>query len=665
MGRGTEPVVRGATAALEAVAPSPAGFHGFDAPTLVGLVLYNAQHFGNRVALREKDYGIWQEYTWADYARHVVEMALGLEALGFQPGDALLILGDNRPRLYFGMLAAQLLRGIPCPMYPDAIPAELSYIARRVGARFALAEDQEQVDKFLSLSEGAESLSCILYDDPRGLSMYDDPRLISCDRLQALGREYGREHPGVVEQRVGAISPDDIAVLLHSSGTTGNPKGVPLTHRQALAAVRNAYTAGYFGQGEDIVAYLPVAWVGDFTFSVAAAAALRFTVNIPERQETVLRDLREIGPTLYFAPPRNWDHMLTHVQVRMEESGRLQQFLFKKLIPLAVELERERLNGRRPQGLQGLWRRALRWLGEGLIYGPIKDHLGLSRVRHAYTAGEAIGEDTFLFFRALGVNLKQFYGQTENAALTAAQTDDEVKLRTVGRPLPGVEVRISETGEVLLRAESLFSGYYQNPQATEAAFVDGWFRTGDAGQLDEDGHLIILGRVEEVVTTATGVRYVPQFIENQLKFSPYIKEAAVIGAGKPYLTAIICIDYDAVGHWAEGRGVTYTSYADLSQKPAVYDLIGEVVRRVNAQMPKELRIRRFVNLHKEFDPDDGELTRTRKLRRNVINEHYAGVIEALYGDAPQVEVAARIVYEDGRAGVIQRALQIRQVEDGP
>src|SRR5690606_25012994 len=300
----------------------------------------------------------------------------------------------------------------------------------------------------------------------------------------------------------------------------GNPKGVPLTHRQALASVRNAYAAGYFGQGEDIVAYLPVAWVGDFSFSVAAAAALRFTVNIPERQETVLRDLREIGPTLYFAPPRNWDHMLTHVQVRMEESGRLQQFLFKKLIPLAVELERERLNGRRPQGWQGLWRRALRWLGEGLVDGPIKDHLGLSRVRHAYTAGEAIGEDTFLFFRALGVNLKQFYGQTENAALTAAQTDDEVKLRTVGRPLPGVEVRISETGEVLLRAESLFSGYHKNPQATEAAFVDGWFRTGDAGQLDEDGHLIILGRVEEVVTTATGVRYVPQFIENQLKFSP-------------------------------------------------------------------------------------------------------------------------------------------------
>src|SRR5690606_35944655 len=384
----------------------------------------------------------------------------------------------------------------------------------------------------------------------------------------------------------------------------------------------------------------------------------RFTVNIPERQETVLRDLREIGPTLYFAPPRNWDHMLTHVQVRMEESGRLQQFLFKKLIPLAVELERERLNGRRPQGLLGLWRRALRWLGEGLIYGPIKDHLGLSRVRHAYTAGEAIGEDTFLFFRALGVNLKQFYGQTENAALTAAQTDDEVKLRTVGRPLPGVEVRISETGEVLLRAESLFSGYYQNPQATEAAFVDGWFRTGDAGQLDEDGHLIILGRVEEVVTTATGVRYVPQFIENQLKFSPYIKEAAVIGAGKPYLTAIICIDYDAVGQWAEGRGVTYASYPDSCQNPAVDDPIGEVVRRVSAEMGKELRIRRFVNLHQELDPDDGELTRTRKLRRNVINEHYAGVIEALYGDAPQVEVAARIVYEDGRAGVIQRTLQI-------
>jgi len=642
-------------------APAP----GFEAPTLVGLVLHNARHHRDRVALREKDYGIWQEYSWGDYARHVVEMAMGLAALGFRPGDALLILGDNRPRLYFGLLAAQLLRGVPCPMYPDAIPAELAYVARQVHARFALAEDQEQVDKFLSLAEGGEALAHVLYDDPRGLAMYEDPRLVACDRLEALGREYGQRNPEFVAERLAAVSPDDTAVLLHSSGTTGQPKGIPISHRQALAAVRNAFAAGYFHQGEDIVAYLPVAWVGDFTFSVAAAAALRFTVHIPERQETVLRDLREIGPTLYFAPPRNWDHMLTHVQVRMEESGRLQRFLFKKWVPLAVEMERERLAGRRPAGLAGWARRAARWVGEGLIYGPIKDHLGLSRVRHAYTAGEAIGEDTFLFFRALGVNLKQFYGQTENTALTAAQTDHEVKLRTVGRPLPGVEVRISEQGEVLLKAESLFSGYHRNPEATASAFVDGWFRTGDAGQLDEDGHLIILGRVEEVVTTAAGVRFVPQFIENQLKFSPYIKEAAVIGAEKPYLTAMVCIDLEAVGHWAEGRGVTYTSYADLSQKPAVYDLIAQVVGRVNAQMPKELRIRRFVNLHKEFDPDDGELTRTRKLRRNVINEHYAGVIEALYGEPGQVEVAARVVYEDGRVGVLQRALQIRQVEDGP
>ncbi|HEY8417570.1 MAG TPA: AMP-binding protein [Limnochordales bacterium] len=659
------PAVRTATPGAQGDAVAPAGAFGFGAPTLVGLVLYNAQHYGNRIALREKDYGIWQEYTWADYARHVVEMAMGLASLGFRPGDALLIMGDNRPRLYFGILAAQLLRGVPCPMYPDAIPSELAYIARRVNARFALAEDQEQVDKFLSLPEGGEDLAYVLYDDPRGLSVYDDPRLVSCDRLEALGREYGQRNPGFLDEQLRAVTPEDVAVLLHSSGTTGQPKGVPLTHRQALAAVRNAFAAGYFNEGEDTVAYLPVAWVGDFTFSVAAAAALRFTVHIPERQETVLRDLREIGPTMYFAPPRNWDHMLTHVQVRMEESGRLQRFLFRKMIPLAVELERERLAGRKPQGLAGLAKRAARWVGEGLIYGPIKDHLGLSRVRHAYTAGEAIGEDTFLFFRALGVNLKQFYGQTENAALTAAQTDDEVKLRTVGRPLPGVQVRISDAGEVLIKAESLFSGYYRQPQATEAAFLDGWFRTGDAGQLDEDGHLIILGRVEEVVTTAAGVRFVPQFIENQLKFSPYIKEAAVIGAGKPYLTAMICIDLPAVGHWAEGRGVTYTSYADLSQKPAVYDLIAGVVRRVNAQMPKDLRIRRFVNLHKEFDPDDGELTRTRKLRRNVINEHYAAVIDALYSGASEVQVAARVVYEDGRVGTIERSLRIRPVEDGP
>lgn len=611
--------------------------------------------------MREKDFGLWQEYTWSQYAQHVVRLAAGLASLGFQPGDPLLIMGDNRPYIYFGTLAAQLLRGMPCPVYADAIPREIAYVASSVHARFALAEDQEQVDKFLDLEADGGSdgprLEYILYDDPRGLSVYDDPRLISCAEVEERGRQFVQQHPDFADQALAAVQPDDLAILLHSSGTTGLPKGVPLTHRQVLAAVRNGYAAGYFQQGEALVAYLPVAWVGDFVFSVATAAALRFVVNIPERQETVLRDLREIGPTLYFAPPRNWDQMLTHVQVRMEESTPLKRALYNFWMPLAVRIEQGRLRGERPSFARAL----LRVMGELFVYGPIKDYLGLSRVQRAYTAGEAIGEDTFVFFRALGVNLKQFYGQTENAALTAAQADDEVKLNTVGRPLPGVDVRIADDGEILIRSDSLMDGYYENPEATAEAFVDGWFRTGDAGLLDEDGHLIILGRVEEVVTTAAGVRFVPQYIENQLKFSPYIKEAAVMGKDRPHLAAIVCIDMEAVGHWAETNGVAYTTYADLSQKAEVYELVRHVVGRVNERIPSELAVRRFVNLHKEFDADDGELTRTRKLRRNVIDERYREVIDALYGNERHIEVAASVVYEDGSEGVIRRDLQIWDV----
>ena len=652
-----------------AAAQSPAA-QDLAATTLPALLMENARLHPRQVAMREKDLGIWQEFTWASYARHVAEMAAGLAALGFREGEALLVMGDNRPRIYFGMLAAQLLRGIPCPVYPDAIPDEVAYVAQEVQARFALAEDQEQVDKFLGLARHGVHLEHILYDDPRGLARYDEPGLVSADGLERQGQGYLQENPDFAQRQAQAVTPDDVAVLLYSSGTTGHPKGVPLRHRHVLSAVRNALQAGYFGPEEEVVAYLPVAWVGDFIFSVAAALALRFTVNIPERQETVLRDLREIGPTLYFAPPRSWDHMLTHIQVGMQESSRLKRWLFQLFMPLAVRAERETLKGRRPQGESGPraragvrpWQRLVRAAGELLVYGPIKDHLGLSRVRHAYTAGEAIGEETFVFFRALGVNLKQFYGQTENSALTAAQADHEVKLRSVGRPLPGVSVRVAPSGEILLRSDSLFDGYFRKEEATARAFEDGWFRTGDAGYFDEDGHLVILGRAEEVATTASGVRFVPQYVENQLKFSPYVKEAAVLGGGRPYLAAMVCIDLEAVGHWAELRGIPYTSYADLSQKPQVYELVAGVIRALNAELPEGLQIRRFVNLHKEFDPDDGELTRTRKLRRRVIEERYREVIEALYGGRSEVTVAATVVYEDGRAGVIERVLRVAEVE---
>jgi long-chain acyl-CoA synthetase len=625
--------------------------------TLGELLLDNARRVPRAVALREKDLGIWQEYTWRGYLDEVLALAAGLEALGFSEGDALIVLGDNRPRLYFGMLAASVLRGIPVPVFPDAIPDEVRHIVGSCEARFALAEDQEQIDKLLDLRKRTGHLEVLVFDDPRGLGAYPDSGLRAYAAVRARGVERLGAEPELRDALVGRARPGDPAVLLHSSGTTGAPKGIMLAHRQLLAAVRNARACRYFEEGEEIVAYLPMAWVGDFVFSVAAAIALGFTVNIPERQETVLENLQEIAPTLYFAPPRSWDQMLTQVQVRMEEAPFLKRWLYHRLVPVAVEIERARMEGRSAS----VGRRLLRALGEPVMYGPLKDYLGLSRVRRAYTGGEAVGEDTFLFFRGLGVNLKQIYGQTENSALTSLQGDDEVRLHTVGRPLLGVEVRIGDAGEILLRSESLFEGYRNNPEATAKVLRDGWFHTGDAGYLDPDGQLVILGRVEEMVQTRGGQRFVAQYVENRLKFSPFIREAAVLGAGRAHLAAMVCIDFDAVGHWAEVRGIPYTSYADLSQKPEVYRLIGDHVRHVNRLLLPELAIRRFVNLHKEFDPDDGELTRTRKLRRQVIEERYGPIIEALYDGQPAVDVEARITYETGETGTIRRRLTLEDV----
>jgi len=640
----------GSAQPVEAAAPPASA-------TLIELLSRNALQLPGVVALREKDFGIWQEYTWRQYFDEVLALAAGLDALGFAEGDALIVLGDNRPRLYFGMLAASVLRGVPVPVFPDAIADEVRHIVGSCRARFALAEDQEQVDKLLDLRKHIGHLDVLVYDDARGLGTYTESGLLAYAAVRTSGVERLETQPQLRDTLLRRARPGDPAVLLHSSGTTGTPKGVMLEHGHLLAAVRNGAAGGYFEAGEEIVAYLPMAWVGDFVFSVAAAIALRFTVNIPERPETVLQNLQEIAPTLYFAPPRSWDQMLTHVHVRMEEAPRLKRWLYHRLMPVAVDLERARLEGKPTS----LGRRLVRSLGEPVIYGPLKDYLGLSRVRRAYTGGEAIGEDAFLFFRGLGVNLKQIYGQTENSALTSVQADDEVRLHTVGRPLPGVEARIGDAGEILLRSESLFKGYRNNPEATASALRDGWFHTGDAGYLEPDGQLVILGRVEEVVQTRGGQRFVAQYVENRLKFSPFIREAAVLGAGRDHLAALVCIDFDAVGHWAEVRGISYTSYADLSQEPEVYRLIGERIRHVNRLLPPELAIRRFVNLHKEFDPDDGELTRTRKLRRGVIEERYRPIIEALYSGQRAIDVEARITYETGETGTIRRQLTLEDV----
>jgi len=625
--------------------------------TLVRILAANAAAMPGGVAMREKNLGIWQELTWAQALEAVLCCAAGLQAAGLAAGQGVLVLGDNRPRLYLAMLATGALGGYAMPVYPDATVSEVLHMVQDLPVGFVVAEDQEQVDKALDLRERGAGLAHIVYDNPRGMNAYTAPGLHSWEALQAIGRERLAADPALRQALLELAVPDGPAVFIHSSGTTGKPKGVVLSHANVLSGVRNAREAGAFGFGESVLAYLPMAWVGDFAMTMGAGLALCFTINIPERQETVMHDLREIAPTFYLAAPRSWDHMLTTVQVRMEDSTPLKKFLYNLFMDSAIEAERRKLGGSRPTAAQ----RLLRPLGEFLVMRPIKDQLGMSRLRHAFTGGEAIGEDTFVFYRALGVRLRQLYGQTESSAFNAIQAADEVRLHTVGRPLPGVQAKISDSGEVLIRSGSVFAGYFQNETASAETLKDGWLHTGDAGYFEPDGQLVVLGRVSEVVHTAAGERYIPNYIENRLKFSPYIKDVAVLGTGRGTLSAIVCIDRETVGHWAEQRGISYISYADLSQKTEVSELVAAAVRNVNAKLPPPLALRHFVSLHKEFDADDGEITRTRKLRRNVVEERYAPIIEAIYSGQPSVAMQAQVVYENGEVGVTERLLAVKEV----
>lgn len=622
---------------------------------LLTLLARNAANHPAEVAMRERDHGIWQQYSWADMRDAVVEFAAGLEVRGIGPGDIILVIGDNRPNLYFAMLGAACLRAIPSPAYADAPVDELAAQMAREGIRHAVAEDQEQVDKLLAARESHADLGLIVYDDPRGLKGREPAGVAGFAAIRAEGAARLADDPGLAAALLARPSVHDVAVLLHSSGTTGAPKGIPLKHGHVLSGVRNAAAAGYFVPGEVHMAYLPMAWVGDFIFSIAAALDLRFTVNMPEAQETALHDLREIAPTLYFASPRAWSAMLTRVQVGMAETTGLKRRLYDSLMPFMVERERARLAGRAAGG--GLRARLADWL----ICGPIRDQLGLARVKRAYTAGEAIGEDVFLWFRALGLNLRQFYGQTENCALAVAQSPADISLATVGRPFPGVEMRIDPSGEILLRGDNIFDGYFQNPKASAEALQDGWLHTGDAGQVEPDGQLVVLGRVSEVVRKADGTRYIPTYIENRLKFCPHIKDACVIGEGRDFLSAIVCIDFQSVGQWAQEHGVPYTSYAELSQAAPVREMIAREIAAVNASLPEGLEIARFVNLHKEFDPDDGEVTRTRKLRRGVIADRYGEIIAALLDGRGAIDFKARITYENGQTGTLERRLMLEDL----
>ena len=635
--------------------------HGLD--TFPKLVRANAERIPAKIAIREKDLGIWQSYTWQDYFAQAQLIGLGLAALGFARGDKTAIIGDNRPQLYWAMTATQALGGIPVPLYQDSVEKEMQYILDHAEARFAVVEDQEQVDKLLHVKAQCPRLEYIIYDDPRGLRGYTEPFLLSLEHVRELGCKFARDHPGYFEAELAKGSADDVAIICYTSGTTGVPKGTMLSHRNLMVTARNAARREGLRSNEEVLAYLPMAWVGDHAFSYAQSVVTGFTVNCPESAATVLQDLREIAPTYFFAVPRIWEVILTNVMIRIEDAAWPKRRLVHAFLRIAQEMERRRLVGQPTS----VWRRLLYPLGHLLVYGPLKDNLGMRRIRIAYTAGEAIGPEIFVFFRSLGINVKQLYGMTEASVFVAVQKDGDVRLDTVGTPMPEVEIKISETGEVLFRSPGVFQGYFKNPEATRQTVEDGWIHSGDAGFLDAAGHLKIIDRAKDLGRLADGTMFAPKYLENKLKFSQFVKEAVTLGPGRPYVTALINIDLGAVGNWAERRGIAYTSYTDLSQKPEVYDLIQQEVVRVNRSLAVEdevlrgARIRKFLILHKELDPDDEEITRTRKVRRGHVAQKYAALIEALYGDRDRVAVEAQVTYEDGRTGTIRADVAIREV----
>jgi long-chain acyl-CoA synthetase len=626
--------------------------------TLPRLLRRNAEQMAARPAIREKNHGIWQTFTWAQYWEEVRDFALGLAAHGFHRGDKLAVIGDNRPSLYWAQLAAQCLGGTAVPMYQDSIASELVFVLNHAEVSVVVAEDQEQVDKILSLRSELPHLQFVVYDDPKGLRHYPGSGLKSFAEMQTTGREFGVANPGYVEAEIDHGDPNDLALLTYTSGTTGRPKGVMLSHANLLGSAEGFIAAEDIRATDELLCYLPMAWIGDSLFSLVLTLLVGFTCNCPERPQTVQRDLRELGPTIAIAPPRIWENMLTQLRVRAADSTPLKHRLFESFRGLAERAEQRKGEGKQTKPIS----RLSLALGEVLVYGPVRDQLGLRRARWVYTGGAPLGPDTFRFFRAFGVNIKQVWGSTELAGLASLQPDGEADPDTVGRVTPGSEVRIAEDGEVLIRSAAVFKGYYKQPDATRDTMTDdGWLRSGDSGFVDRRGHLVIVDRAKDVGKLADGTPFAPQFVENKLKFSPFIAEAVAFGDRQPFVAAIVAIDLTTVGNWAERHNLAYTSFQDLSAKPEVRRLIAEEIAEVNASLPAAARLRRFVLLNKEFDADDNEITRTRKIRRRFVTEKYAAVIDAFYSGEAEVEVTTEITYEDGRKATLTSTIVIEDV----
>jgi len=632
--------------------------------TFPRLLLEHAAQRPADAAMREKEYGIWQTHSWADMARMVEQIACGLHEAGLRAGEHMVVVGANRPRLYATMLAVQSLGAVPIPLYQDAVAAECVFPINNAGVRFAFAEDQEQVDKLLEARQQCPQLAAIYYDDPRGLRKYGEPGLQSLDVLIAAGDVFAQGNPSFLKTEVEKARPDDVAAMFFTSGTTGNPKGVVHTHRTLLDRAKAGAEFDKLTHKEEVLAYLPPAWIGQNIFSYAQWLACGYVVNCPESAGTVVIDLKEIGPTYYFAPPRIFEGLLTTVMIRMEDAGWLKRRMFHGFMNVAKRVG-PALMDKKPVGALDRLQYAI---GNFLVYGPLRNNLGFSRVRVAYTAGEAIGPDLFTFYRSIGINLKQLYGSTETAVFVCLQPDDQARADTVGIPISGVEIKVADNGEILVRSPGLLKEYYKNPAATaEVLTADGWYHTSDAGFLDAQGHLKIIDRVKDVGRIKGGANdgamFAPKYVENKLKFFPYIKEAVAYGDGRERVCVMVNIDFEAVGNWAERRNLPYAGYTDLAQKPEVYELIKDCVEKVNADLAADAllagsQISRFLVLHKELDADDGELTRTNKVRRGFIAEKYNVLIDALYSGKSEQYIETQVKFEDGRTGSVSATLRI-------
>jgi long-chain acyl-CoA synthetase len=638
--------------------------------TIPKLLLRNAKQYASRPAFREKAFGIWQTWTWQQTKEEIQAFAIGLKELGVARGDTIAVIGDNRPQLYWAFCAAQSIGAVPVPVYQDSVAEEMAYVLSHAEARYAIVEDQEQADKVLSVAAEVGSIRKIIYNDPRGLQKYDPKDLCSIESVQAAGRKALKSGPDAEQAWLKDVADgkgSDVSVMLYTSGTTGRPKGVMLTQENVVVSGRNANIFDHFTPDDTMIAYLPMAWVGDHIFSYGQAFAGALCVACPESPDTVTEDRREIGPTYFFAPPRVFENMLTQIMVRMEDAGRIKRAMFDYFLKVARRCGERILDGQ-PVAFGD---RLLYRLGNALVYGPLRNRMGFSNLRVAYTAGEAIGPELFSFFRSLGMNLKQLYGQTEASVFITLQPNGEVFPETVGKPGPDIEIKIAENGEVLFKSPGVFLKYYKNDAATaETKTADGWVHTGDAGFIDQRGHLRIIDRAKDVGRLTDGTLFAPKYIENRLKFYPEIKEAVAVGHGREFVTAMINIDLTSVGSWAERNNVIYASYQELAAHPDVYTMIERRVDELNASLATEAmvagsQIRRFLILHKELDADDGELTRTQKVRRSFIADRYAPLIDALYSGAERCQIKTEVTFEDGRKGVIEGDVRIVDIKAYP